>query len=47
MTSLYALVLIVSVVCGGLALLGWLVEKKEGPLEKLDRRFPRTKGFER
>jgi hypothetical protein len=30
-----------------LALLGWIGEKAEGPLEKLERRFPKVKGWER
>ena len=45
--GLLALVLIVSGVCGILALLGFVFERKHDPLERMEKRWPRTKGWER
>lgn len=47
MTDFIALMMIVSGICGVLALLGWLFERSDDPLERFEHRWPRTKGWER
>jgi hypothetical protein len=45
--SLLALVLIVSIVCGLLALVGWIGERKRRPMARYSARWPTPKGWER
>jgi hypothetical protein len=49
MTTAIEFIFVVTAVVGVLAGLGWIIERfgREDPLEKLERRFPRTKGWER
>jgi hypothetical protein len=49
MTTAIEFIAVVTFVVGLLASLGWLIERwgREDPLEKLERRYPKVKGWER